>query len=146
MPANPILDSANRFIEVTNYEAYEGTFGGVTRTLSTLDGIPLTTSTAGATGQLAVAAYLVGGSISPPSGGEYTSDPELVTADGTIPAGCLGWSFTVVSGTVTLNGSGTLPVGASFRGGGYTGYVLASALSYTIAAGSALVNVDNPQS
>lgn len=75
---------------------------------------------------------------------QFTSTPALVTASGSIPAGVLGWSFTVVSGTVTLNGSGTLPVGATFRGGGYGGKTMSAALAYTIAAGSAMVTYDTP--
>lgn len=75
---------------------------------------------------------------------QFTSSPQLVTADGTIPAGVLGWSFTAVSGTVTLNGSGTLPLGATLRGGGYGGKTLATEIPYTITAGSALVSYDTP--
>lgn len=76
--------------------------------------------------------------------GEFTSSPALVTASGSIPAGVLGWSFTSVSGTVTLNGSGTLPLGATFRGGGYGGKTMSAAIPYTITAGSALVSYDTP--
>lgn len=75
---------------------------------------------------------------------QFTSSPQLVTADGTIPAGVLGWSFTAVSGTVTLNGSGTLPLGATLRGGGYGGKTTSAAIAYTITAGSALVTYDTP--
>ncbi len=75
---------------------------------------------------------------------QYTSSPGLTTSSGSIPAGVLGWSFTVVSGTVTFNGSGTLPVGATFSGGGYDGRTLGTAIPYTIAAGSAIVTYDTP--
>lgn len=75
---------------------------------------------------------------------QYTSSPQLVTASGSIPVGVLGWSFTVVSGTVTLNGSGTLPIGVTFRGGGYGGKTLSAAIAYTITSGSALVSYDTP--
>lgn len=75
---------------------------------------------------------------------QFTSSPQLVTASGSIPAGVLGWSLTVVSGTVTINGSGTLPVGATFSGGGYGGKTLSAAIPYTITAGSILVSTDTP--
>lgn len=75
---------------------------------------------------------------------QFASSPQLVTASGSIPAGVLGWSFTVVSGTVTLNGSPTLPVGGSYRGGGYGGKTLSAAIPYTITAGSAMVSYDTP--
>lgn len=89
----------------------------------------------------AVQELAFGGSVGPAI--TYASSPSVATSDGAIPAGVKSWGFTVVSGTVTLNGSGTLPVGATFSGGGYQGATLSSALSYTIAAGgSALVTYD----
>jgi hypothetical protein len=136
---NKILNAANDPIVVTTLLA--------NNSVSTLDGVPLGTVGDTTTGELVLKVSVRETAPPPPAtGGEFTSSPALVTSSGSIPAQCLGWSFTVVSGTVTLNGSGTLPIGASFSGGGYTGYVLASAISYTIAAGSALVQVDNPQS
>lgn len=74
---------------------------------------------------------------------QYTSSPGLTASSGSVPAGVLGWSITAVSGTVTVNGT-SLPVGASVAGGGYDGRTLATAIPYTIAAGSAIVTYDTP--
>lgn len=74
---------------------------------------------------------------------EFTSNPQLVTTSGSIPAGVLGWSITAVSGTVTINGQ-ALSVGQTVRGGGYGGKTLKTAVPYTIAAGSALISTDVP--
>lgn len=74
---------------------------------------------------------------------EYTSTFDNVSADGSIPAGVLGWSITVLSGTVTVQGK-PLPAGGSTRGGGYGGKTTSAAIPYTVAGGSVLVAYDTP--
>lgn len=140
---NPILSSTNTFISVTNYDAYEGTFGGTTRSISTLGCIPLTTSDRSATGQISVAVAITGGSPGPATGGEFTTTTTIATGAGTISAGALGFSVTAISGTPTFNGA-TLPAGATVSGGGYPGYVTEEAISYNASGAQLLVSFDLP--
>jgi len=143
--ANEILNASNTFIAVSNLAGYSGTNpDGTTRTIRSLPWIPLGTVGDSATGEIAVKVKVIESVIPAGSGATFTSSPALVTASGSIPTGVLGWSFTAVSGTVTLNGSGILPLGASFRGGGYAGYEMDGAIPYTITTGSALVSYDTP--
>lgn len=78
-----------------------------------------------------------------PTNDQYISFPITATSSGSIPAGVLGWSITAVSGTVAVNGH-ALAVGGTFSGGGYNGKVSTSAITYTITAGSALIEYDVP--
>lgn len=74
---------------------------------------------------------------------QFASTFDNATADGSIPAGVLGWSITAVSGTVTVQGQ-ALPNGASTRGGGYGGKTTSAAVPYTVTGGAALVSYDTP--
>lgn len=80
-----------------------------------------------------------GGGATP---GTFVSNPQIVTASGSIPAGVKSWSFGVISGTVTLNGA-TIPIGAVVSGGGYAGFTMGSPLAYTITGGSVLLSYDS---
>lgn len=74
---------------------------------------------------------------------QFVSNPQLVTSSGSIAAGVLGWSATAVSGTITVNGS-ALAIGQTVRGGGYGGRTMATAIPYTVTAGSLLITTDTP--
>src|SRR5688572_19194672 len=139
---NPILASDNTYIGVTNFAGYTGTGAdGAAMSLKGASFIPLTTSNGTATGQICLAVRAVGSA--PATGGTFTSATTLATGNGSVAAGVLGWSITAISGTVTVNGA-SIPVGATVSGGGYNGYVLGTAVPYTVTSGSALVATDTP--
>jgi hypothetical protein len=129
-----ILDASNAFLKVTNFQGTQGTIGESQTTF-----IPLGTVGAVPTGEVAVKVIVIADS----SGGTstYTSNPVLVTTSGSIAVGARSWSFSAVSGTVTLNGS-ALANGTSVSGGGYPGFTLGTAIPYTISGGSAFLTTD----
>lgn len=134
---NPILSSSNTFLSVTNYAGYTGTGAdGQALSVKELSGIPLTTATGGATGQICVPVSIVGGGGT--SSATFTSTIIEGTGPGSVPAGVLGYSITVLDGPVTVEGVSLL-TGASVGDGGYPGFRTANAISFDATGGSALV-------
>lgn len=133
---NPILSASNTYIGVTNFAGYTGTDAtGVALALRATDWIPLGTTTGASTGEIAVKTLVVGGSLGPPTAsGSFDTTVLEATSSGSVPAGVLSWSITAKSGTITVGGQ-AMATGETVGGGGYDGYVMASAMAYTVAGG-----------
>lgn len=141
---NPILNSSNAYIAVTNFAGYTGTGAdGVALSVRATDWIPLTTSNGSATGQIGVAVVNVGAQVAPlpPEGGVFDTTVLEATGNGSVPAGVLSWSVTAKSGTVTVAGQ-AMAAGETVGGGGYSGFVMNQAVAYTVSGGSAKVVYD----
>lgn len=143
MGPHPILSSTNTYIAVSNFAGYTGTGPEGTRTIKTADWIPLGTVGGSATGEIIVKASIRESvAPQPPTGGLYSSVVVNATGNGSIPAGVLGWSASVMSGTVTVAGV-SVPIGATVGGGGYAGYVADAAIAYTVSGGVLVISYDN---
>lgn len=81
VPGNPILDASNAFLSVTNKEGAPS--GGI----ETLDGLPVGTVGASATGELAVKVVSVGGTASTPPTGASSTQVQGTAADNAVAVG-----------------------------------------------------------
>jgi len=117
--------------------------GRITQTLNTLSGLPLGTVGNSATGEVVLKVSVREGGSAPPAATTFNSIVNVVTTGGTVPVGALSWSITNLTSTdLTVSGD-TIPAGATVGGGGYgASSTLATAITYTLSTGSAIVVYD----